>query len=97
MVVWIVTWVTPLQAAGLGRAEMVESIIKRNPNAATATDNEGRLPLHYAATVRDGGHIYNLLVEAGADENALDNVSTSSQLTNLHQLHWNEWKDDYVW
>ena len=54
---------------------MVESIIQRNPNAATATDNEGRLPLHYAAAVKDGGHIYNLLVEAGTDENALDNVS----------------------
>lgn len=55
------------------------SILERNPNAATATDNEGRLPLHYAAALRDG-HIYNLLVEAGADENALDSVSTSSHI-----------------
>jgi ankyrin repeat protein len=56
---------------------MVESILQRSPSAALATDNEGRLPLHYAAAVKDGGHIYNLLVEAGMDENALDNVSTS--------------------
>jgi ankyrin repeat protein len=60
---------------------MVESILQRNPNAATTTDNEGRLPLHYAAAVRDGGHIYNLLVEAGAEENALDNVSNLSLIT----------------
>jgi len=58
---------------------MVVSILERNPNAATATDNEGRLPLHYAAVVKDG-HIYNLLVEAGADENALDSVSISSHI-----------------
>jgi ankyrin repeat protein len=59
---------------------MVESIIQRNPNAVITTDNEGRLPLHYAAAAKDGGHIYNMLVEAGADENALDNVSTLSLL-----------------
>jgi ankyrin repeat protein len=57
---------------------MVEHIIQRNPHAVITADNEGRVPLHYAAVVKDGGHIYNLLVEAGADENALDNVSTSS-------------------
>jgi ankyrin repeat protein len=56
---------------------MIESIIQRSPNAVFATDNEGRVPLHYAVAAKDGGHIYNLLVEAGADENALDNVSTS--------------------
>lgn len=55
------------------------SILQRYPNAATATDNEGRLPLHYAAAVKDG-HIYNLLVEAGADENALDSVSISCHI-----------------
>lgn len=59
---------------------MVESIIQRNLHAVATTDNEGRMPLHYAAAAKDGGHIYNLLVEAGADENALDNVSTSSVL-----------------
>jgi Ankyrin repeat. len=58
---------------------MVESILQRNPNAATATDNEGRLPLHYAAAVKNG-HIYNLLVEAGADENALDSVCILSHI-----------------
>ena len=54
---------------------MVEDIISRNPNAINATDKEGRTPLHYAVLAKDGGRIYNKLVDAGADENALDNVS----------------------
>ncbi|KAJ9584113.1 hypothetical protein L9F63_021549, partial [Diploptera punctata] len=61
------------KAAGLGRADMVEDIISRNSNAVTATDNEGRTPLHYAVLAKDGGIIYNKLIDAGADENALDN------------------------
>jgi ankyrin repeat protein len=70
---------------------MVVNILQRSPSAALATDNEGRLPLHYAAAVKDGGHIYNLLVEAGADENALDNVSIS-----YDSVRWNM-DNHYVW
>lgn len=38
-------------------------------------DNDGKTPLHYAAAVKDGGTLYDLLAEHGADESKLDNVS----------------------
>nr|CAD7581237.1 unnamed protein product [Timema californicum] len=63
-------------AAGLGHTELVEYILEKNPKAANMTDNEGKLPLHYAAAVKDAGNIYNMLVEAGADERTQDNVRT---------------------
>jgi ankyrin repeat protein len=40
-----------------------------------AQDNEGKTPLHYAAALKDDDVMYNLLVEHGADESKLDNVS----------------------
>lgn len=43
-----------------------------------AQDNDGKTPLHYAAALKDGGAMYDLLVEYGADESKLDNVSTVS-------------------
>ena len=38
-------------------------------------DNDGKTPLHYAAVAKDAGTTYELLIENGADENKLDNVS----------------------
>ncbi|XP_063228359.1 uncharacterized protein LOC134534157 [Bacillus rossius redtenbacheri] len=61
------------KAAGLGHTELVEYILERNPKAANMTDNDGKLPLHYAAAVKDDGSTYNLLAGATADERALDN------------------------
>lgn len=63
-----------VQAAGLGYVEMAREILDRYPAIVTAPDNEGRTPLHYAAVCRDGGVMYDLLTEYGADEAKLDNV-----------------------
>lgn len=53
---------------------MAKEILVRYPSIVNAPDNEGRTPLHYAAICRDGGLMYDLLVDYGADENKLDNV-----------------------
>lgn len=39
-------------------------------------DNEGRTPLHYAPLVKDDDRMFDYLIVSGADESALDNVST---------------------
>lgn len=36
-----------------------------------------RTPMHYAAATRDGGHYMKILIKAGADANALDDVIIS--------------------
>lgn len=46
----------------------------RFPETVCAVDDENRSSLHYAATLKDNGHFYNLLVTLGADSKALDNV-----------------------
>lgn len=46
-----------------------------------ATDEDNRTALHYAATIKDNGHFYNLLVHLGANPKDTDNVS--SQLVRL--------------
>lgn len=40
-----------------------------------ATDEDNRTALHYAATIKDNGHFYNLLVHLGANPKLEDNVS----------------------
>ena len=40
-----------------------------------ATDDDNRTALHYAATIKDNGHFYNLLVHLGANPKLTDNVS----------------------
>lgn len=41
----------------------------------TITDNDGRTPLHYAATIKDNGHFYHMLLQMGANPKSLDKVS----------------------
>lgn len=65
-----------MQAAGLGYMDIAREILEKLPAAALAQDYEGKTPLHYAAALRDGGTMYDLLVEYGADESKIDNVST---------------------
>lgn len=67
-----------LKAAGLGRKEIAEYIVRTYPSGVGVVDNEGRTPLHYAAVAKDGGDVYDLLVQNGADESTLDHVSISS-------------------
>lgn len=47
-------------------------------------DVNGRTPLHYAATLADNGHYYNLLVHLGADTRIQDKVSTKIQFQNTN-------------
>jgi hypothetical protein len=39
-----------------------------------ATDEDNRTALHYAATIKDNGHFYNLLMHLGANPKTVDNV-----------------------
>lgn len=64
-----------LQAAGLGHLEILEYILLKSPGAATIEDNTGKTPLHWAAGGKNNFRAFNLLVQAGADEIAVDHVS----------------------
>jgi len=44
------------------------------------TDNDGRTALHYAATINDNGHFYNVLSQLGSNPKALDKVSSPTTL-----------------
>ncbi|XP_072949091.1 uncharacterized protein [Epargyreus clarus] len=61
------------KAAGLGHGSILKYIIEKYPQGINDVDNDGRTPLHYAATVKDEQHTYNILVDAGADESVVDN------------------------
>jgi hypothetical protein len=66
---------TPLhKAAGLAHTKIVELLLELWPNAALEVDNTGKTPLHYAAAVKNNDRAFNLLVQAGADELAIDGV-----------------------
>lgn len=54
---------------------IVRYLAGRFPETTTATDNDGRTALHYAATIHDNGHFYNLLSHLGANPTAEDGVS----------------------
>lgn len=67
---------TPLhKAAGLAHTKIVEYLLAVWPNTATEVDNSGKTPLHYAASIKNNDRVFNLLVQAGADEMAFDGVS----------------------
>lgn len=63
-----------LQAAGLAHARIVEYLLNAVPNAASEIDFTGKTPLHWAASAKNNPRSYNLLVQAGCDEQALDYV-----------------------
>lgn len=46
----------------------------RFPETTSAVDENGRTALHYAATIKDNGHFYNLLVHLGANPKTIDKV-----------------------
>lgn len=47
----------------------------RFPETLHATDTDGRTALHYAATINDNGHFYNLLTQLGANPKLEDKVN----------------------
>lgn len=66
----------------MGYADIAREILERNSETVMTQDNEGKTPLHYAAALKDDGAMYDLLVENGADESKLDNVSNFCRLSN---------------
>ncbi|XP_064543759.1 poly [ADP-ribose] polymerase tankyrase-2 isoform X1 [Drosophila montana] len=66
---------TPLHVAVLfGHSDIVRYLASRFPETMAITDNDGRTPLHYAATIKDNGHFYNVLSQLGANPKALDKL-----------------------
>ncbi|CAG4971061.1 unnamed protein product [Parnassius apollo] len=65
------------KAAGLGHCGILKYIVEKYPQGINDVDNNGRTPLHYAATVKDEQHTYNTLVGLGADESVVDNRNKS--------------------
>ncbi|XP_072763022.1 uncharacterized protein [Anoplolepis gracilipes] len=65
---------TPLHVAVVfGNTAIIRYLAGRFPETANAIDLDGRTPLHYAATLADNGHYYNLLLHLGANPLIQDN------------------------
>ncbi|XP_011872322.1 PREDICTED: uncharacterized protein LOC105564509 isoform X6 [Vollenhovia emeryi] len=65
---------TPLHVAVVfGNTAVIRYLAGRFPETANAIDLDGRTPLHYAATLADNGHYYNLLLHLGANPLEQDN------------------------
>ncbi|XP_054740139.1 uncharacterized protein LOC129245781 isoform X2 [Anastrepha obliqua] len=72
---------TPLHVAVLfGNADIVRYLAARFPETTTITDNDGRTALHYAATINDNGHFYNVLAQLGANSKAVDKLGHTPEL-----------------
>lgn len=56
---------------------IVRYLGSRFPETLSAVDGNDRTALHYAATIKDNGHFYNLLLHLGANAKAVDKVSIS--------------------
>lgn len=75
---------TPLHVAALfGHTNIVRYLGARFPETLNARDNNGKTPLHYAATIKDNGHYYNLLTNLGANAAIKDLVINIQCKTNL--------------
>jgi ankyrin repeat protein len=75
---------TPLHVAILfGHTAIIRYLAGRFSETLQARDNSDRTPLHYAATIADNGHYYNLLLKLGADPALKDNVSFTMKLSLL--------------
>ncbi|XP_069964076.1 uncharacterized protein [Bactrocera oleae] len=71
---------TPLHVAVLfGNTDIVRYLAARFPETTTITDNDGRTALHYAATINDNGHFYNVLTQLGANSKALDKLGNTPE------------------
>ncbi|XP_061511321.1 uncharacterized protein LOC1279236 isoform X6 [Anopheles gambiae] len=71
---------TPLHVATIfGHAGIVRYLAGRFPETLSATDDDGRTPLHYAATLKDNGHFYNLLTHLGANPKVEDSLNHSAE------------------
>ncbi|XP_043270896.1 uncharacterized protein [Venturia canescens] len=65
---------TPLHVAVIfGHTAIIRYLAGRFPETTHALDIDGRTPLHYAATLADNGHYYNLLLHLAANPLVQDN------------------------
>lgn len=94
---------TPLhKAAGLAHTRILEYLLTAWPDAVTEPDFAGKTPLHWASSAKNNSRAYNLLVQAGADEEALDYVCidhvklTESIARIIHCTHYVDDDDDNV-
>ncbi|XP_044754262.1 uncharacterized protein LOC123313440 isoform X2 [Coccinella septempunctata] len=66
---------SPLHVAIIfGNTSIVRYLAGRFPETLLESDIDGRTPLHYAATIADNSHYYNLLIHLGADMRAHDKL-----------------------
>ncbi|GAB0094568.1 uncharacterized protein DMENIID0001_098860 [Sergentomyia squamirostris] len=76
---------TPLHVAtAFGHTGIVRYLAGRFPETMTALDNDKRTPLHYAATIHDNGHFYNLLVHLGANPKIQDKEGNTAEFYMVH-------------
>ncbi|XP_068215442.1 uncharacterized protein [Palaemon carinicauda] len=62
-----------------GHTDLVRYMVSSFPELMKQEDRAGRTPLHYAAVIRDGGHIYKILEKEGADSKAKDQSGHSPE------------------
>ncbi|XP_024872708.1 uncharacterized protein LOC112455174 isoform X1 [Temnothorax curvispinosus] len=77
---------TPLHVAVVfGNTAVIRYLAGRFPETANAIDLDGRTPLHYAATLADNGHYYNLLLHLGANPLVEDNFEQKADYYKQNQ------------
>ncbi|XP_050591643.1 uncharacterized protein LOC126922799 isoform X4 [Bombus affinis] len=77
---------TPLHVAVVfGNTTVIRYLAGRFPETAHAIDLDGRTPLHYAATIADNGHYYNLLLHLGANPLVQDNLGQKADYYKQNQ------------
>ncbi|XP_075237605.1 uncharacterized protein LOC142333898 [Lycorma delicatula] len=89
---------TPLHEATLyGRAAVLRYLAARFPETLHARDHHGRTALHYAATLPDNAHFYNVLLTLGADKDMPDVYSKTPEyyLKNPGELTHSQLLDEF--
>ncbi|XP_043506689.1 uncharacterized protein LOC122527005 isoform X1 [Frieseomelitta varia] len=77
---------TPLHVAVIfGNTTIIRYLAGRFPETTHAIDLDGRTPLHYAATLADNGHYYNLLLHLGANPLVQDNSGEKAEYYKQNQ------------
>ncbi|XP_018338155.1 PREDICTED: uncharacterized protein LOC108746104 isoform X2 [Trachymyrmex septentrionalis] len=77
---------TPLHVAVIfGNTVIIRYLAGRFPETTNAIDLDGRTPLHYAATLADNGHYYNLLLHLGANPLIEDNFGQKADYYKRNQ------------
>ncbi|XP_037035918.1 uncharacterized protein LOC119074076 isoform X3 [Bradysia coprophila] len=77
---------TPLHVATVfGHAGIIRYLAGRFPETMAAVDDNGRTALHYAATINDNGHFFNLLSHLGSNPKAEDKTGHSAEFYTNHE------------